>query len=82
MSQRETERYIMELREILRAFLFITAACSFGISVLSFFTLAKMKSVPKKNRNLMEYQKPKQYTTLGISTLGISAVALVLALWM
>jgi len=72
----------MEFREILRGFLYITAACSFGISILSFFTLAKMKSVPKKSRNLMEYQKPQQYITLGISTLGISAIALFFALWM
>ncbi len=72
----------MELREILRAFSYITAACSFGISILSFFTLAKMNSVPKKNRNLMEYQKPKQYITLGIGALIVSVVALLLALWM
>jgi uncharacterized protein YqhQ len=72
----------MELREILRGFLYITAACTFGISILSFFTLAKMNSVPKKNRNLMEYQKPKQYVTLGVTTMGISIVSLTLALWM
>lgn len=72
----------MEFREILRGFLYITAACSFGISILSFFTLAKMKSVPKKNRNLMEYQKPQQYVKLGISTLGISIIAVFLAVWM
>lgn len=72
---------LMELREIFRALLWIVAACSFGISVLSFFSLFKMKSVPKKKRNLMEYQKPQQYITLGSAALAIAAVTAVIALW-
>jgi len=72
----------MEIREIIGSLLWIVAASSFGISVLSFFTLFKMKSVPKKKRNLMDYQKPQQYINLGIGALAISVVSVVIALWM
>lgn len=71
----------MELREILRALLWIVAACSFGISMLSFFSLFKMKSVPKNKRNLMEYQKPQQYVNLGAVALGIALLTALMALW-
>ncbi len=71
----------MELREILRALLWIIAASSFGISMLSFFSLFKMKSVPKKKRNLMDYQKPQQYINLGAIALGVSVITAVIALW-
>lgn len=72
----------MELKEMLRALLFITAAVSFGISVLSFFTYMKLKKVPKKERNLMEFQKVNQYVKLGQVSLGIAAAALLAALWL
>ncbi|WP_312711913.1 hypothetical protein [Proteiniclasticum ruminis] len=72
----------MELKEILRAMLFITTAVSFGISILSFFTFIKLKKVPKKERNLMEFQKVKQYVKLGQVSLGIAAAALLVALWL
>ena len=72
----------MELKEMLRALLFITAAVSFGISVLSFFTYVKLKKVPKKERNLMEFQKVNQYVKLGQVSLGIAAAALLAALWL
>lgn len=72
----------MELKEILRAMLFITTAVSFGISILSFFTFIKLKKVPKKERNLMEFQKVNQYMKLGQVSLGIAAVALLVALWL
>ena len=67
---------------MLRALLFITAAVSFGISVLSFFTYVKLKKVPKKERNLMEFQKVNQYVKLGQVSLGIAAAALLAALWL
>ena len=67
---------------MLRALLFITAAVSFGISVLSFFTYMKLKKVPKKERNLMEFQKVNQYVKLGQVSLGIAAAALLAALWL
>ena len=72
----------MELKEILRAMLFITTAVSFGISILSFFTFIKLKKVPKKKRNLMEFQKVNQYVKLGQVSLGIAAAALLVALWL
>ncbi|SDI63757.1 hypothetical protein [Proteiniclasticum ruminis] len=72
----------MELKEILRAMLFITTAVSFGISILSFFTFIKLKKVPKKERNLMEFQKVNQYVKLGQVSLGIAAAALLVALWL
>ncbi|WP_313126249.1 hypothetical protein [Proteiniclasticum ruminis] len=72
----------MELKEILRAMLFITTAVSFGISILSFFTFIKLKKVPKKERNLMEFQKVNQYMKLGQVSLGIAAAALLVALWL
>ena len=72
----------MELKEILRAMLFITTAVSFGISILSFFTFIKLKKVPKKERNLMEFQKVNQYMKLGQVSLGIAAAALLAALWL
>ena len=72
----------MELKEILRAMLFITAAVSFGISILSFFTYMKLKKVPKKERNLMEFQKVNQYVKLGKVSLGIATTALLAALWL
>ncbi|SFN65296.1 hypothetical protein [Proteiniclasticum ruminis] len=72
----------MELKEILRAMLFITAAVSFGISILSFFTYMKLKKVPKKERNLMEFQKVNQYVKLGQVSLGIATTALLAALWL
>lgn len=75
------EVLIMELREILRALLWIVAASSFGLSVLSFFSLFKMKSVPKKKRNLMEYQKPQQYISLGAGAMAIAVITALIALW-
>lgn len=72
----------MELKEILRAMLFITTAVSFGISILSFFTFIKLKKVPKKERNLMEFQKVNQYVKLGQVSLGIATAALLAALWL
>ena len=72
----------MELKEMLRALLFITAAVSFGISVLSFFTYVKLKKVPKKERNLMEFQKVNQYVKLGQASLSIAIAALLIALWL
>lgn len=72
----------MELKEILRAMLFITTAVSFGVSILSFFTFIKLKKVPKKERNLMEFQKVNQYVKLGQVSLGIAAAALLVALWL
>lgn len=71
----------MELIEIIRAFLFVTAAVSMGICVLSFYTYFTMKRVPKKERNLMEFQKIHQYVTLSKGTLVISLITLLLALW-
>lgn len=62
--------------------LFITTAVSFGISILSFFTFIKLKKVPKKERNLMEFQKVNQYVKLGQVSLGIAAAALLVALWL
>lgn len=62
--------------------LFITTAVSFGISILSFFTFIKLKKVPKKERNLMEFQKVNQYMKLGQVSLGIAAAALLVALWL
>lgn len=62
--------------------LFITAAVSFGISILSFFTYMKLKKVPKKERNLMEFQKVNQYVKLGQVSLGIATTALLAALWL
>lgn len=72
----------MELKEMLRAMLFITAAVSFGISILSFFTFIKLKKVPKKERNLMEFQKVNQYVKLGQTSLSIAIAALLIALWL
>ncbi len=72
----------MNLREIIGAFLWIAVLGSFGISMLSFWTFHHMKSVPKKERNLLEYQKPHQYTNLGFVTLGIAIVCLLIALWL
>ena len=72
----------MELKEMLRAMLFITAAVSFGISILSFFTFIKLKKVPKKERNLMEFQKVNQYVKLGQASLSIAIAALLIALWL
>lgn len=70
----------MELKEILRAVLFTTTAVSFGISVLSFFTFIQLKKVPKKERNLMEFQKVNQYVKLGKGSLGVAVAAFLLAL--
>ncbi len=72
----------MNLKEIIAAFLWIVTFSSFGISILSFWTFHHMKSVPKKERNLLEYQKPHQYTNLGFISLGISVVSLIIALWL
>lgn len=72
----------MTLREIIAAFLWIVTFSSFGISVLSFWTFQRMKSVPKKERNLLEYQKPYQYNNLGFITLAIGMVSLAIAIWL
>lgn len=72
----------MELKEMARAMFFITAVVSFGISMLSIFTYMKLKRVPKKERNLMEFQKVNQYMKLGKGSLGVAVVAFLLALWL
>lgn len=72
----------MNLREIISAFFWIVTFSSIGISILSFWTFQRMKTVPKKERNLLEYQKPHQFTNLGFTTLAIALVALALALWL
>ncbi|NLB19822.1 MAG: hypothetical protein GX829_03050 [Clostridium sp.] len=72
----------MSLREIISAFLWIAIFSSFGISILSFWTFNRMKSVPKNERNLLEYQKPHQYTNLGFTTLAIGVISLIVALWL
>lgn len=70
----------MEFREIIRGLLWIVTASSFGLGVLSFWTLHRMKSVPKKQRNLVEYSNLKQYSKLGFAALIISAVTLIIVL--
>lgn len=70
----------MNFLEIISAFLWIITFSSFGISILSFWTFHRMKSVPKKERNLLEYQKTYQYTSLGFITLGVALVSLIIAL--
>ena len=72
----------MELKVMARAMFFITAVVSFGISMLSIFTYMKLKRVPKKERNLMEFQKVNQYMKLGKGSLGVAVVAFLLALWL
>jgi hypothetical protein len=72
----------MELKEILRAMLFITAVVSFGITVLSMYTFIKLKKTPKKERNLMDFQKVPQYTRLAKVSIGVSVISFLLALWL
>ncbi len=72
----------MSLKEIIAAFLWIATFSSFGISILSFWTFNRMKSVPKRERNLLEYQKPHQFTNLGFTTLAIGVICLIIALWL
>ena len=63
---------MLDTQEILKAFSAIIAAVSLGISVLSFFTIYKLKQIPLEKRNLLEYQNPKKYTNLGFISLAIS----------
>lgn len=72
----------MELKEILRAMLFITAVVSFGITVLSMYTFIKLKKTPKKERNLMDFQKVPQYTRLAKVSISVSVISFLLALWL
>jgi len=50
--------------------------------MLSLFTFIKLKKVPKKERNLMEFQKVNQYVKLGQASLSIAIAALLIALWL
>lgn len=72
----------MNFKEIIAAILWIVTFSAFGISILSFWTFHRMKSVPKKERNLLEYQKTHQYITLGWITLGVALVSLLITLWL
>lgn len=62
----------MEFFSMVRSLLTITAVVSLGLSGLSFFSYIKMKRVPKKDRNLLEYGKIRQYLSFGFGTLAVS----------
>lgn len=70
----------MELKEIIKALLWIVSVSALGLSGLTFWTYFQMRAVPKNQRNLMEYQKIKQYVRLGLSALAVAALALAGAL--
>lgn len=70
---------MLGIHEILKAFSAIIAVVSFGLSVLSFYTIYKLKQIPVEKRNLLEYQNPKKYTKLGFVSLVISIVFAIIA---
>lgn len=70
---------MLEAYEIIRAFAAIIAVTTLGISVLSFFTIHKLKQIPVEERNLLEYQNLEKYTRLGYICLLLSILFTIIA---